>query len=145
MNHYDLLGISPKASPEVVKAASRALLRMYHPDTKGTGDAARFREVKAASEILLDEQKRTTYNTSLRPKRKAPPVDHVEPDPQFSVDPHAYQGAYRGAYGSKTVEDAIRDLGIAMATEATRNIFSNLPPEMREVLKQATRKNGGRR
>ena len=32
---YDILGISPSASPDEIKASYRRLQKIYHPDTAG--------------------------------------------------------------------------------------------------------------
>lgn len=68
MNYYEILEVSPKASPAVIRAAYRSLIQRYHPD-KNPGDTAiaeRAAQVIAAYEILSDEEKRAAYDGQLR-------------------------------------------------------------------------------
>lgn len=65
---YDLLGVTPSAEPELIKAAFRAKMRLYHPDTNG--GASREAESKAqalneAYETLRDPQSRADYDERL--------------------------------------------------------------------------------
>jgi len=66
--HYETLGVSREASPEVIKAAYRALARRLHPDRTG-GDPKkeeRLRRVNAAYEVLGDAGRRAAYDERLR-------------------------------------------------------------------------------
>jgi hypothetical protein len=65
-NYYDILGIGPRAEPEVTKAAYIALARKYHPDTGGSGQ--RMKELNEAYEILSDPQKKARYGICCRQK-----------------------------------------------------------------------------
>lgn len=68
---YDLLEVSPSASPEVIKAAYRQLAIKYHPDRQ-SGDKARqvaeerMKAINAAYEILSDPVRRAEYDRQLR-------------------------------------------------------------------------------
>ena len=58
-NHYAILGVSPGATPEVVKTSYRRKANQYHPDKNPSLDAAsRFREIQEAYEVLSDETRR---------------------------------------------------------------------------------------
>jgi DnaJ-class molecular chaperone len=63
---YDVLQVSPKASPEVIKAAYRALMEKYHPDKHG--EPLRqwaeevSRQLNAAYAVLGNPQKRSDYD-----------------------------------------------------------------------------------
>lgn len=62
-DYYQTLEISPDASEEEIKAAYRRLARLYHPDTnKDPEAAARFIEIRAAYEVLIDSIKRKEYD-----------------------------------------------------------------------------------
>lgn len=52
--YYTHLHLMPNAPIELVKAAHRALSKIYHPDNKQSGDEARFRQVQTAYEILTN-------------------------------------------------------------------------------------------
>ncbi len=67
MTFYDILEVSPDASPEVLRAAYRSLSRKYHPDSNPDSDEAKhFQQVQEAWEVLRDPQKRRHYDEHLR-------------------------------------------------------------------------------
>lgn len=61
---YDILGVSWQAEPEEIKRAFRRLARSYHPDAnRGNPEAqARFKDVRAAYNVLANPQKRRDYD-----------------------------------------------------------------------------------
>jgi hypothetical protein len=66
--HYETLGVSPNAEPEVVQGAYRALMRKYHPDANGGGAAsdARAKRINEAYATLSDAGLRADYDSRLR-------------------------------------------------------------------------------
>lgn len=67
MNHYEALEVSPKASPEVLRAAYKSLIQRYHPD-RNPGDehaALRSRRVVDAYQVLSDAARRAAYDQQL--------------------------------------------------------------------------------
>ncbi|MFH1174259.1 MAG: protein kinase [archaeon] len=60
-NLYDLLEVSPRARPEVITAAYKSLMNIYHPD-KPTGDARVAKSLNQAKDILLNKDKRQEYD-----------------------------------------------------------------------------------
>jgi curved DNA-binding protein CbpA len=67
MSHYEILEVSPNASPEVIKAAYRSLMQRYHPD-RNPGDvvsAERASLVVQAYAVLSDSSNRAAYDIKL--------------------------------------------------------------------------------
>ena len=62
---YNILGVAKTASQDEIKKAFRKLAMKYHPDRNPDNREeaeAKFKEAKAAYDILSDEQKRATYD-----------------------------------------------------------------------------------
>jgi hypothetical protein len=76
INLYEVLQVSPKAGPEVIQAAYRALARTYHPDRNASPDAARqMRQLNAAYGVLSDPERRARYDAiRQRPTRLRHPT-----------------------------------------------------------------------
>ena len=68
MTHYDVLGVSPTASQDEIKAAYRNMLKAFHPDYY-TGDKAfaerQTQKIVDAYNVLRDEQRRRDYDFLL--------------------------------------------------------------------------------
>ncbi len=58
--HYEVLGVSPTATPEEIKKAYRAMAKKKHPD-KG-GDVKEFQQLSKSYMILSDPEKRERYD-----------------------------------------------------------------------------------
>ncbi|MFB6129263.1 MAG: molecular chaperone DnaJ [Salinigranum sp.] len=60
---YDVLGVSQNADEEEIKRAFRTKAAEYHPDVSDDPDAEeKFKNVKRAKEVLLDDEKRQAYD-----------------------------------------------------------------------------------
>ena len=63
-DYYEILGIAKSADDREIKKAYKRLAIKFHPD-RNPGDKkaeAKFKEIKEAYEILIDSQKRATYD-----------------------------------------------------------------------------------
>ena len=62
--YYETLGISEKASKDDIKKSYRKLARKYHPDLNPNNKEAEeyFKKVSEAYEVLVDDQKRASYD-----------------------------------------------------------------------------------
>ena len=61
---YEVLGVAKTASDKEIKKAYKKLAMKFHPDKNPDDPTAadKFKEVKAAYEILMDKEKRTAYD-----------------------------------------------------------------------------------
>jgi len=66
-DHYKVLGVDKKASPDEIKKAYRKLARQFHPDHNPGDDKAeaRFKQISQAHDILSDAEKRKDYDRAL--------------------------------------------------------------------------------
>lgn len=80
--HYDNLNVSEKASPEVIRAAYKALSQKWHPDKHPDQreKAERyFKIISRAFEMLSDPKARAAYDVWLAEQRStAEPIPEVE-------------------------------------------------------------------
>jgi curved DNA-binding protein CbpA len=125
-SHYDVLGITVRATPEEVRAAYRRAARDHHPDAGG--DAGRMSDLNAAWHVLGDPHRRAAYDRQLarRPAAghgtaaSAPPFVAADADGAWDVD----GGTYRSA-------DEWADLADARPLRQTRALegwWAILPP-----------------
>ena len=64
-DYYEILGVSPTSDRVVIKAAYKAMMLKYHPDTNKAQDASdKARELNEAYAILSDPLKRASYDQS---------------------------------------------------------------------------------
>jgi curved DNA-binding protein len=71
IDHYEFLQISPNADVETIHRVYRFLAARLHPDNPKTGDPTKFRQLKAAYDVLSDRSLRAKYDATRMPQ--APP------------------------------------------------------------------------
>ena len=68
-NYYEILEVSTKASPEIIKKAYITLVKKYHPDLqddlKKEEYENKLKKINEAYEVLSDETKRKKYDLEL--------------------------------------------------------------------------------
>ena len=118
---YDILGITPKAPPEVVTAVYRAWMQALrvHPDLGGNEDLAK--EINAAYEVLKDPQKRAAYDALLARESRLPMEQRRRAPRRAASAPIAYCVAPQRRWNSAHAVDASA-LGIRFrcATKLTK-------------------------
>jgi molecular chaperone DnaJ len=86
---YEVLGVSKTASKEEIKKAYRKLAMQHHPD-KNPGNKeseALFKEASHAADILLDDNKKRTYD------------QFGHDGPQMGGGPGGFSGGFSGDFG----------------------------------------------
>ncbi len=72
-NYYELLEVSEKASPEVIKKAYITLVKKYHPDLQPDGEKKsaeeKIKEINEAYEVLSDKTKKECYDRKFQMQR----------------------------------------------------------------------------
>ena len=64
--HYDVLGVSPKAAPEAIKSAYYKKSKVYHPDVSKDPESHKlFTEISDAYEVLGNPEKKQEYDDVL--------------------------------------------------------------------------------
>jgi molecular chaperone DnaJ len=86
---YEVLGVSKTASKEEIKKAYRKLAMQHHPDkNQGNKESeALFKEASHAADILLDDNKRKTYD------------QFGHEGPQMGGGPGGFSGGFSGDFG----------------------------------------------
>ncbi|MBV9922645.1 MAG: J domain-containing protein [Pseudonocardia sp.] len=74
---YDELEVAHTATPAVIEAAYRALVKRHHPDVASTGDPERIKRLNVARDWLLDPSRRARYDGGIG----SPPVTARAPEP----------------------------------------------------------------
>jgi curved DNA-binding protein CbpA len=76
-DYYTILGVTPASEDVVIRAAYRALMRRYHPDTDPSSAALqRVQAINAAYAVLGDPEKRARYDGSLAAQGLIRPDPH---------------------------------------------------------------------
>lgn len=102
-DYYAVLGVASDSEDVVIRAAYRALMLKYHPDTHtGTDATKRATEINEAYSVLSDPAKRAAYDSSRAKKTSSegqhksanassppppPPPPPPRPDPASSASP----------------------------------------------------------
>ena len=62
-DYYKILDVSRSATDKEIKSAFRKLARKYHPDTAGTGDEEKFKELDLSGHVTLRKGERSHVAT----------------------------------------------------------------------------------
>jgi DnaJ-class molecular chaperone len=141
-SHYEILGVSRKATPDEVGAAFLALARNCHPDVRPNDPqaVATFKRINEAHEVLSDPVRRQSYDEALdrRSPSRASRVQGQAPRRGSAIPPAS---AAVAAYGPADVRvellltpDEARRGGPCKFSvplgRTTRKVQVNLPPRL---------------
>jgi curved DNA-binding protein len=62
-DHYEVLGIDPKASNETIQRAYTSLAKKFHPSSGESPDAEKFKALNEAYEVLSDPANRKVFDS----------------------------------------------------------------------------------
>ncbi len=82
-NLYNVLGVSPQATPSQIRSAYRDLSKRYHPDTTTLPPEIakeKLRQVQEAYKILQDPIHRAAYDLARQYQPLPPPLSSREDD-----------------------------------------------------------------
>lgn len=85
-DYYQILSVPRNASQKQIKEAYYEKARLCHPDTNKGSSASGFQEILEAYEVLTDEAKRRTYDSTTVTKRPHPRV-HINRDNRENREP----------------------------------------------------------
>lgn len=128
MNPFDVLELSPDASPEDIKAAYHRLAKQWHPD-RFTGEAkveaeARFRELAEAFSTLKDPGKRLALVQQMPKAAAAAPASPREPekgaDPSQERTPEDWAAMAKEAFEAGRLDQAQALIQYAIRLDETK-------------------------
>lgn len=61
-DHYKILGVDPKATPDIIQLAFNALADVYNVETGADPDSQKFDEINLAQEVLLEPNARKMFD-----------------------------------------------------------------------------------
>ena len=88
-DYYEILGVSPNSDEVVIRAAYKAMMMKFHPDTnKSAGAAEIARDINEAFAVLSDTVKRGEYDS----KRSGKDTGQVSPSSRPTSHPPSESG-----------------------------------------------------
>lgn len=145
--HYEVLGLHPSATSDVVEAVYRALAKKHHPD-KG-GDKSTMARINEAHAVLSDPKKRRAYDRTMgSPNGSGQRHEqrHTEGFPNVADFMRGAANGYPNAYPftDETIQQEIAASGARIAQLMVDRMVENMPVELAMLLKNAILRGGGR-
>jgi curved DNA-binding protein CbpA len=87
-NYYQILGLSPDCNKDDIKKAYRIYATKFHPDKQNNDKffEERFKEIKEAYDILIDDSKRAQFDSQYKTSNYSPSNFNQYRNKSSSVD-----------------------------------------------------------
>ena len=84
-NYYDILKVSPLASPSAIKKSYQNLARIHHPDKNPNNPEAAevFKQINEAYQILSDTFKRKNFDRQIKQEKENQEKNKTPPPPMY--------------------------------------------------------------
>ena len=69
VDYYEVLQVSPNASPETIQRVYRMMAQTHHPDNPDTGNQEAFQLLLRAYQTLSDDERRAAYDVAYHAER----------------------------------------------------------------------------
>jgi len=125
IDYYEILGVRPSASEDVIALKFRSLARRFHPDNANTGDRAKFEALLRANDTLRDRTRRNQYHKEN--SQRLPPLP---PEGAGRED----DAASAAAHGADV--EFVDGLGISHDGSIQNNILTMLYLQRRRNIKE---------
>jgi hypothetical protein len=106
MDLYEVMEVSPKASPETIHRVYRLLAQQLHPDNKQSGDSEAFRRLVTAYQLLSDPARRAAYDLERGGALRARWRPFLSPESTRGTEAERRRryGLLRGLYAKRMLE-----------------------------------------
>jgi DnaJ-class molecular chaperone len=115
IDYYQVLGVSPQASPKEIKEAFRQLALKYHPDRNPGDGAERMKTINEAYAVLSNSRRRAEYDT-LRQQFGDTAHTHFRTS-------HSDQDIFRGSDIDQIFEELARAFGLRGVDEIFKDVY----------------------
>ncbi len=135
---YEILGVSPSASPDELRRAYRKRLRETHPDTGGA--AAEFLAVQLAWEKVGTPGGRQAYDDARNSSGARETFERKASPPRRDTRPTARSYGHPGGWRRERYLDLVREWagrGASLANPYDPVLVRSAPRELRHVLADA--------
>ena len=145
-NPYEILGVTPTASPEDIQKAYRKLAKKLHPDLNPGDKAAeeKFKEVAGAYDLLSDAEKRKRFdNGEIDASGAERPQHHFYRD--YATSDHAHPYTNNSGFADyMDADDALAELlrrgQEARANRRGQDLHFRLPIDLVESITGANKR-----
>jgi curved DNA-binding protein len=130
---YEILEVSPTATPDEIKKSYRRLAMLYHPDKAGDNPvaAAKYAEITKAYEILIDPEKRALYDkpsrtrTFYRSSWRPPGGSHFSAEQPHIENTRSNAKSWKKAENKINLDDLFGDHGSSNASNSMPRYSQN--------------------